>query len=218
MKNSVSTIATKQETASASFPSDAQTKTPTLTPTPSPSRTGGEPGQTSQQQDYPNTPPVREGKGVGAFPRRMKGVLTVLNEENDCEFRAQRTTGEPMQKVLSKSGDAKLYETNGKKPMMVAHLTTRADASDPLADLYDQLDAMAAKHKTSKKPQRQRGRKLLDEENAHVTLSQKERKVQMLLSIDLAKTPDYQNELIKLMQKISQCFLINQAFLRPQSR
>ena len=36
-----------------------------LQPTPSPSRTGGEFGQTSPQQDYMNTPPVREGEGVG---------------------------------------------------------------------------------------------------------------------------------------------------------
>ena len=212
----------KEAKLTQSTPSAAQTEqttlTPTLTPTPSPSRTGGELGQTSPQQDYPNTPSAREGKGVGLFPLRIRGVLTQLNVSGDCEFRAQRTTGEPAQKVLSKSGDAKLYETTGRKPMMVAHLTTRADASDPLADLYDQLDAMAAMQKNSKKPQRQRGRKLLDEENAHVTLSQKERKVQMLLSIDLTKTPDFQNELIKLMQKISQCFLINQAFLRPQNR
>ena len=35
-------------------------------PTPSPSRTGGELGQFSPQQDYTNAPPVREGLGVGS--------------------------------------------------------------------------------------------------------------------------------------------------------
>ena len=137
----------------------------------------------------------------------MRGVLTVLNEEQDCEFRAQRSSGEPQQRIVAKSGDAKLYETTGKKPLMVAHLTTRADSSDPVSDLYDQLDAMTAKQ-GRKAPQRRRQRQLLDEENIHVSLSQKERRVQMQLCIDLTKTPDHQNELIRLMQKISQCFLI----------
>lgn len=149
----------------------------------------------------------------------MRGVLTVLNEAQDCEFRAQRSTGESTQKVISKSGDAKLYQTTGKKPMMVAHLSTRADSSDPVADLYSQLDAIAAKqpNKPKAKP-RKRDRQLLSEDNAQVYLSTKERVVQMHLSINLDKTPDYQNELIRLMQKISQCFLINQAFLRaPKS-
>ena len=189
---------------------------------------GGDGGGSSSNSKSIYAPPYKGGDGGGSggsggagsatFPLRIRGVLTQLNVSGDCEFRAQRSTGEPAQKVLSKSGDAKLYETTGRKPMMVAHLTTRADASDPVADLYDQLDAMAAKQKKGKKPQRQRGRKLLDEENALVTLSQKERKVQMVLTIDLEKTPDYSNELIVLMQKVSQCFLINQAFLRPQSR
>lgn len=147
---------------------------------------------------------------------RLRGVLTVLNDEQDCEFRAQRSSGEPQQRVVARSGDAKLYETTGRRPLMVAHLATRADSSDPVSDLYDQLDAMAARQaKPAKARPRRRERTLLDEERARVTLSQKERLVTMQLSIDLASTPDYQNELIRLMQKISQCFLINQAFLRP---
>lgn len=165
------------------------------------------PAQTSAPSEHPTK---------SEYPLRMRGVLTVLNEANDCEFRAQRTTGESTQKVISKSGDAKLYQTIGKKPMMVAHLTTRADSSDPVADLYQQLDAIAAKQSSKPKAKpRKRDRQLLNEEHAQVYLSQKERMVQMQLSIDLTKTPDYQNELIKLMQKISQCFLINQVFLRP---
>ena len=44
-------------------------------PTPSPSRTGGELGQTSPQQNYMNTPPVREGKGVGSLYLRWAALL-----------------------------------------------------------------------------------------------------------------------------------------------
>ena len=40
--------------------------------TPSLFHTGGELGQNSQQQDYTNTPPVREGKGVGKKPRGIR--------------------------------------------------------------------------------------------------------------------------------------------------
>ena len=165
------------------------------------------PAQTSAPSEHPTK---------SEYPLRLRGVLTVLNDEQDCEFRAQRSTGESTQRVISRSGDAKLYATNGKRPMMVAHLSTRADSSDPISDLYQQLDAIAAKqpNKPKAKP-RKRDRKLLSEDNAQVYLSTKERVVQMHLSIDLGKTPDYQNELIRLMQKISQCFLINQVFLRP---
>ena len=159
----------------------------------------------------PSEPPIKNGM-------KIRGTLTIVDaDQHDYEFRAQRTTGESTQRVISKSGDAKLYETTGKKPMMVAHLTTRADSSDPVSDLYDQLDKISKTRDpgTSTRPPRS-GRTLLAEENASVVLSKKERRVRMQLCIDLDKTPDYQNELIRLMQKISQCFLINQRFLRQQ--
>ncbi len=152
--------------------------------------------------------------GSGPFPRRLKGVLTVLNEANDCEFRAQRSTGESTQRVISKSGDGKLYQTTGKKPQMVAHLTTRADATDPISDLYDQLDKMAAQQQPKTAKQRpQRERVLMDEGGVKVTMSKAAKRVTVTMNINMAETPHYQQHLLKLFTQVQQCFLTNELSL-----
>ena len=173
---------------------------PTMPPTPKDS-----PAQTSAPSEHPTK---------SEYPLRMRGVLTVLNEANDCEFRAQRSTGESTQRVISKSGDAKLYQTTGKKPQMVAHLTTRADATDPISDLYDQLDKMAAKQQPKTAKQRpQRERVLMDEGGVKVTMSKAAKRVTVTMNINMAETPHYQQHLLKLFTQVQQCFLTNELSL-----
>ena len=139
----------------------------------------------------------------------------MLNNENDCEFHAQRSTGISSQQIIAKTGSSKLYKTTGMKPQLMAYLITPCSSSDPISDLYDQLDRLTAQQPTKAKP-RLRGRKLLEEPLADITFSQKDHTIDMHLGIDLACTPDYQNQLIKLMQKVSQCFVINQTSLVPR--
>lgn len=65
---------------------------------------------------------------------------------------------------------------------------------------------------TKAKP-RLRGKVLMDEDNARVTLSTKESRLEMVLGIDLKATPDYYKALMNLMYKLNQCFTINQTSL-----
>jgi hypothetical protein len=144
----------------------------------------------------------------------MRGVLTVLNAEQDCEFRAQRSTGISTQELVCKTGDAKIYRTTGKKPQMVAHLITRADATDPISDLYDQLDKMAAKHQPKKaKPRPRRERVLMSEGGVNVTLDKTKKTVTVTMAINMAETPHYQQQLLKLFTQVQQCFLSNETSL-----
>jgi hypothetical protein len=145
------------------------------------------------------------------YPLKLRGVLTVLNDEQDCEFRAQRSTGQSSQEEIAHTRSSKLYRTMGeKKPKVIAHLSTLSASADPTADLYDELDLLTKGLKDKKKAQPLRGRRLLEEPGVSVTLNATKRKLECVLSIDLAKQSDYQSELIKRMQKISQCLVINQ--------
>jgi hypothetical protein len=144
---------------------------------------------------------------------RLRGVLTVLNDHQDCEFRAQRSTGVSTQKEMSSTKDSKLYKTTGeKKPKMVAHICVPADSSDPAADMQQQLQLLTKGLQTKAKP-KLRGRVLLNESDCRVVLNEKERRVQAIFDIDLTASYDHQNQLIRKMQKISTCFAINQPYL-----
>ncbi len=160
----------------------------------------------------PSVQPTEEN----VYPLRLRGVLTVLNDQQDCEFRAQRSTGVSTQKEVSSTKDSKLYKTTGeKKPKMVAHITVPADSADPAADMQKQLQQLTKGMKTKAKPKLQ-GRVLLDEKDCRVVLNEKERRVQVIFDLDLTTSNDHQNQLIRKMQKISTCFAINQPYLSQQ--
>jgi len=148
-----------------------------------------------------------------AFPLRIKGTLIQLSAEHDYEFRAQRQTGQSSQEVLQHTRDSKLYLTRGEKsrPKMVAYLTADSLNSDPLADLQDELERLVSREAPQKKARDStRARTLLQTEHISVTLAKKARRIDASFSISIGDTPNYQQELINIMQKISSCFAINQ--------
>lgn len=148
-------------------------------------------------------------KNEKSFPQTVRGTMKRLNDEGDLEFRAYRETGEKAQEVIVTTGGGKLYRTTGKKnPQMVAHLTAKCSDADPIATMYGQLDRLARTQRT-KAPAAMRGTRLLDEPTARVVLNSSMRRIELTLGIDLTQTPNYQNQLITLMQKVSACLLIN---------
>ena len=150
------------------------------------------------------------------YPLRIKGTLTQLSPDHDYEFHAQRQTGISSQDPISKTADSKLYRTTGeKKTKMVAHVVVPSDSSDPVADIYEQVDRLTRGLQTKAAP-RLRGKLLLNQTDARVVFNKKDRRLQMVLSINLNETPNYQNQLIRLMQQISTCFAINQTSLAQQ--
>ena len=150
------------------------------------------------------------------YPLRIRGTLIQQTADHDYEFHAQRQTGISSQDPISKTADSKLYRTTGeKKPKMVAHVVVPSDSPDPVADIYEQVDRLTRGLQTKAAP-RLRGKLLLNQPDARIVFSRKERKLQMVLNINLNDTPNYQNQLIRLMQQISTCFAINQTSLAPQ--
>ena len=145
-------------------------------------------------------------------PRKIRGTLTI-KAEDDLEFRAQRSTGISSQEEISKTAAGKLYRTVGeKKNTMVAHIVIPDGETDPRAFLYETVEKLTRDMQSKAKP-RLKGKLILDEPNARVTLSKKESRIEMVLGIDLKATPNYQSALMNLMYKLNQCFAINQTSL-----
>lgn len=149
-------------------------------------------------------------------PRRVRGSLLVKGQ--DCYEFSPFNEGESTQDVLKTSGKSKLYRTKGKKePQMVAYLTVPAADSDPVASLSEILAKVT--EGLEKKPlKRMRGKVLMDTAELRVTHNRKDRKLEVVMSIDLNETPNYNNRLINLMQQVSQCFAINQTSLARLSQ
>jgi hypothetical protein len=140
--------------------------------------------------------------------RRVRGVLTI-REGDDMEFRAERKTGVSAQQEIAKTAAGKLYRTVGeKKQSVVAHIVVPDGETDPTAFLYETVERLTRGMQTKARP-KMRGKTLMDDDNARITLSKKEHKVEMVLTIDLAATPNYNQALMNLMYKVSQCFAIN---------
>ena len=148
-----------------------------------------------------------------SVPRKVRGTLTIKGED-DMEFRADRKTGLSSQEEIAKTAAGKLYRTVGeKKQTMVAHITVPDTERDPRAFLYEQVERLSKSLPQGRKPPQLKGRRLLDDADAQVTLAAKEHKVTIALTIDVAQTPNYNYQLMNLMQRVSQCFAINQTSL-----
>ena len=92
------------------------------------------------------------------------------------------------------------------------HIVIPEGEKDATAFLYEQVERLTKGMQTKARP-KLKGRTLLDEPNARITLSRKESRIEMVLSIDLKATPDYQTALMNLMYKVNQCFATNQNIL-----
>ena len=150
---------------------------------------------------------------TSVVPRKLRGTLTIL-ENDDMEFRAQRSTGEANQIEKSRYKSSKIYETVGeKKSNTVAHIVIPKDSVDPVGDIYEQLEHLTKGMDVKKKISAPRGKRLCDEKDCVVTLNKEKKRVEVRIDIDLAEYPNYQSRLMELMYKLNQCFAINQTSL-----
>ena len=99
-----------------------------------------------------------------------------------------------------------------KKNKLVAHISVPSDDPDPAANMSEQLEQLTKGMQTKARP-KLKGRVLLNEPNARITLSKKDSKVEMVLCIDLKTNPNYNQALMNLMYKVNQCFATNQTSL-----
>ncbi len=182
---------------------------PTSTPISTPS------ADAAQQPAAPPTGGAAAPGGPLPVPRKLRGVLTI-KAMDDMEFRADRHTGATSQKEIASDRTAKLYRTVGeKKNSLVLHAVAPSDCTDPRAYFTDCVERMTEGMETKKKP-KLRGVRLMDDEDLTVTYQKCTRTIEATLRIELEKTPAYNNRLINLMQRISQCFVINQTTFRKQ--
>jgi hypothetical protein len=148
-------------------------------------------------------------------PRKIKGTLTI-KADDDMEFRAQRSTGVSSQQQIAKCGDSKIYDTVGeRKPKRICHIVIDKESTDPVAEIYDQVEQLTkGMNPTRAVGKRPKGARLLmNDGDVAVDISRKEHTIGITLKIDVSQTPNYNNQLMNLMQRVSQCFAINQTSL-----
>ena len=136
---------------------------------------------------------------------------------DDMEFRAYRETGESAQEQIARTGASKLYRTVGRQQTMVAHLSVPADCCDPRAELYEQVDKLTKNMDTKAAP-RLKGRSLMKDGEVTVVTNNREHRLQVTMTIDVSRHPDYTSRLLTLMQRVNQCFVTNQTTFLPRSR
>lgn len=151
---------------------------------------------------------MKEKEVTQVVPRKVRGTLTIKSDD-DMEFRAERKTGLSSQKEIAKTAAGKLYRTVGEKhSTMVAHIVVPESENDPRAFLYEQADRLTEGMESKAKPLL-RGRRLISESDLRITLSRKDHRVEVTMTIDLSANPNYHSELLNLMQRTNQCFAIN---------
>ena len=85
-----------------------------------------------------------------------------------------------------------LSRTIGEKTQsLIARLRIPADAPDPTASLYDELENLVKALPQSRQKATLKGRKLMDKEHAKVCLNMKGGRLEMALTIDLRENIDF---------------------------
>lgn len=160
---------------------------------------------------------MRTNEMPAKVPRKVRGTMTI-KALDDMEFRADRCSGESSQELIASDGQSKLYRTVGeKKQSTVVHIVAPADCCDLRAYFYDKVESLTKGMESKAKP-RLKGITLMNDDDLRVVFSKKERTIEATLRIELESTPAYNNRLITLMQRLSQCFAINQTTFHKQRR
>ena len=157
---------------------------------------------------------MKKRQETNEVPRRVRGSLLVRGDDS-YEF-TPYAEGESTQEVLKQKGKSKIYRTKGKTPQMVAYLSVPGDSPDPAAAIMDAAAEMTSdmRHTEAKLIA---GIVLTDDPELRIAFDREKRQLQVVMNIDLTQTPAYNNRLIYLMQRTSQCFAINQTSLaRPK--
>ena len=72
--------------------------------------------------------------------QKFKGVATIW-QDGKVDFRPQ-AVGEPQRKGISETKNGKLYESIGKNPKLIAHVSIDAKTPDKSAALHEELEKL----------------------------------------------------------------------------
>lgn len=136
---------------------------------------------------------------ISASPRTVRGTATI-HEDDRIEFRPYNE-GESTQKNVRTTKGGKLFTTTSEKePKQVAHLSCAADAADPYTEYVGQLAKLGIKPLTEQQmPAKQR---LVAEGGIEVFLNAEKGVLTYQGSISLARSGNWQGELMRQLQVI----------------
>ena len=122
--------------------------------------------------------------------------------------------GEPQLEFIKGDKGGKkssLARTTGEKTQsLIARLRIPADAADPTAALYDELENLVKALPPSKRRATLKGRKLMDQDHAKVHLDMKGGRLEMALTIDLRVNT--------ICMEINKCLYYNSTTIQKQCR
>ena len=149
-------------------------------------------------------------------PRKVKGTA-IFHADDSVEFTPQGE-GTAVQRNVKKRGESRFYETEGEKQSSyVAHLKVNRNATDPAAEMFEQLDFLTKplQRQESKLP---RNKALLDLPGVRVWHRRQENKVIVMMEITPTATGELSSQLLKLTQDVNKCFAINRTSLLPPKK
>lgn len=159
-------------------------------------------------------------KQENILKKRGNAIINIVT--GDVNFQAYNEGTSAMQKNVVKKGDAKMFETEGEKVSSIcAHLKVSRDATDPRAELYDQLDELLRKKGLEGAPEgmlKAPVRCLEKTEVLKIWHNRKTRKVIVQMVIDTEVNIDLSKPLYQLTSLTNKCFVINKDSLSPRKK
>lgn len=150
--------------------------------------------------------------------RKVKGSMEF--KPDDALVFTPYGKGEPMYEYIKgdKSGrNSALMRTLGeKRQTLVARLRVPADATDPAADLRDELEKVLKGLPASRKARAPKGRVMLDDNYALVRHNERAGRIEMAVTIDLHEIIDFIDKFNKICVEINKCLHFNSDSLRKQ--
>ena len=140
--------------------------------------------------------------------KRIRGTMAI-HPEHRLVFTPQGK-GQPQYEEIKKTTNGALMRTTGEKTQsLVAHLKVPADATDPAADLRDQLENVLKALPAKGEAPVPRGRKLLEKDGVEVRLNAKG-SLEIGVKIDLRENADYIKKFYEIMTEINKCLHYNE--------
>lgn len=152
-------------------------------------------------------------------PRKVRGTLEC--QGGDVYTFKPQGSGEATQQNVVTRGEAKMYDTVGKKPCKVVHLKVKGDSADVCAELHRQLDDLT--HGLATKPEQPpqetaRVVCLLRGKQVRMYIDEEQRLLRIYHEIPVMAGTSYASELMKAMTECNQTLTLNRQNLAKLER
>jgi hypothetical protein len=142
-------------------------------------------------------------------PRRVRGTGIFDTAASTFSFQPMGE-GEPVRHNVRKKGESQFFETKGEKQSSyICHLKVSKDSPDPAAEMQEQLEYFT-KGIRLKEPSPPKSTRLLDKPGLQVWHRRQEKKVVIMMEVELGNELEMSSRLFNLTQEVTKCFAINQ--------